>query len=152
MLLEKTCMDIVPRNNLNYTCSAEFYFRSICTYTCSEGYDVPTNTKRTNVCLASGKWNTEDPTCVGGYLTQLITSLDAYHYDFILPWKKNKHKSVSVRKHKQMSTNEKAIEFASLGQHLNGTRYLKIRTTFCVMQLIKKNISSYILSKVFKIL
>ncbi|XP_076112267.1 uncharacterized protein LOC143080345 [Mytilus galloprovincialis] len=61
---KKSCTAIVPRNNLNYTCSAEFYFRSICTYTCSEGYDIPENTKRTNVCLASGKWNTGDPTCV----------------------------------------------------------------------------------------
>ncbi|XP_076073438.1 uncharacterized protein LOC143045037 isoform X3 [Mytilus galloprovincialis] len=61
---KKQCTPIVQRGQLSFSCTADFYFRSICTYGCDAGFDIPTNQRRTKVCLASGTWNGYDPDCV----------------------------------------------------------------------------------------
>ena len=47
------------------SCTSEFYFRSICTFGCYDGFDIPKDMRRTKVCLASGFWNGADAECVG---------------------------------------------------------------------------------------
>lgn len=62
---EKTkCSQIEPSGRLSYSCTEDFYFRSICTFGCDAGFDIPTNQRRTKVCLATGTWNANDPDCV----------------------------------------------------------------------------------------
>ncbi|CAG2192208.1 unnamed protein product [Mytilus edulis] len=61
---KKKCLQIVPRGKLSFSCTEDFYFRSICTFGCDAGFDIPTNQRRTKVCLASGYWNADDPDCI----------------------------------------------------------------------------------------
>ena len=50
---------------MSFSCTSEFYFRSICTFGCDDGFDIPKDMRRTKVCLASGFWNGADAECVG---------------------------------------------------------------------------------------
>ncbi|XP_063444324.1 sushi, von Willebrand factor type A, EGF and pentraxin domain-containing protein 1-like [Mytilus trossulus] len=61
---KKKCLQIVPRGKLSFSCTEDFFFRSICTFGCDAGFDIPTNQRRTKVCLASGYWNSHDPDCI----------------------------------------------------------------------------------------
>ncbi|XP_052070045.1 sushi, von Willebrand factor type A, EGF and pentraxin domain-containing protein 1-like isoform X2 [Mytilus californianus] len=61
---KKQCSPIVQRGQLSFSCTADFYFRSTCTYGCDAGFDIPANQRRAKVCLASGTWNGYDPDCV----------------------------------------------------------------------------------------
>lgn len=58
-------MPIVERGQLEFSCSENFLFRSICVFHCGDGYDIPTNQRRTKVCLASKTWDADDPDCIG---------------------------------------------------------------------------------------
>lgn len=62
---EKKCKAIRAKKQLSFSCTEEYYFRSICTYKCSQGYEIPDTVRRTKVCLATGIWNGKDPYCEG---------------------------------------------------------------------------------------
>ena len=61
---KKECTTIVPRGQMSFSCTSEFFFRSICTFGCDDGFDIPKDMHRTKVCLASGYWNGADAECV----------------------------------------------------------------------------------------
>ena len=65
ILSEKEWTTIVPRGQMSVSCTSEFFFRSICTFGCDDGFDIPKDMRRTKVCLASGFWNGANAECVG---------------------------------------------------------------------------------------
>ncbi|XP_048737007.2 sushi, von Willebrand factor type A, EGF and pentraxin domain-containing protein 1-like [Ostrea edulis] len=52
-----------PVGNLNYVCTDDNKFRSICTYACTAGYDITPGMSRVRVCTAYGMWRGAEPTC-----------------------------------------------------------------------------------------
>ena len=56
---------MAPHGQMSFSCTSEFFFRSICTFRCDDGFDIPKDMRRTKVCLASGYWNGADAECVG---------------------------------------------------------------------------------------
>ncbi|XP_062573264.1 uncharacterized protein LOC134235178, partial [Saccostrea cucullata] len=50
-------------NSLRYTCTDEFNFRSICTYSCPEGYDITNGMSRVRVCTQYKTWRGSQPKC-----------------------------------------------------------------------------------------
>ncbi|XP_062616936.1 sushi, von Willebrand factor type A, EGF and pentraxin domain-containing protein 1-like [Saccostrea cucullata] len=45
------------------TCTDRNRFGSICIYTCSAGYDIPSNMNRIRICGADRRWRGEEPVC-----------------------------------------------------------------------------------------
>lgn len=65
-IVEKTCPALLPEvDNLKYTCTDSNKFRSICTYSCDNGYDITPGMSRVRVCTAFGTWRGSKPRCTG---------------------------------------------------------------------------------------
>ncbi|KAL5012411.1 hypothetical protein ScPMuIL_010962 [Solemya velum] len=59
------CPNIIPSSGLmSMSCTEGTKFRSICTYSCVDGYDIPTGSIRVRVCSADRTWRGAEPTCV----------------------------------------------------------------------------------------
>ncbi|XP_062584887.1 uncharacterized protein LOC134246515 [Saccostrea cucullata] len=61
---KRTCPTLLPAVGiLNYTCTDSNNFRSICTYSCANGFDITPGMSRVRICTAYGFWRGEEPTC-----------------------------------------------------------------------------------------
>ncbi|KAK3602544.1 hypothetical protein CHS0354_003796 [Potamilus streckersoni] len=59
-----TCPTLPDIPKAKLTCTNENYFRSICTYTCESGYDMPINTARALICTIDQTWRKHgEPEC-----------------------------------------------------------------------------------------
>lgn len=66
---EITCPRLLPSTaHLRYHCSDENRFRSICTYSCPDGYDIKSGMSRVRVCTQYGTWKGIEPICIGSFL------------------------------------------------------------------------------------
>ena len=66
LLTELTCAaPYLPENVEDITCTDNYYFRSICSYNCREGFGVRQGTSKVRVCGPTGNWIGRVPTCVG---------------------------------------------------------------------------------------
>lgn len=60
-----TCPRLLPSTSyLTYKCSDENKFRSICTYSCPDGYDIKSGMSRVRVCTRFGTWKGIEPKCI----------------------------------------------------------------------------------------
>lgn len=60
-----TCPRLLPSTaHLRYHCSDENRFRSICTYSCPDGYDIKSGMSRVRVCTQFGTWKGIEPICI----------------------------------------------------------------------------------------
>lgn len=61
---KKNCPQLLPPTKyLQYTCTDGNNFRSICTYSCPEGYDIRSGMSRVRVCTQYGTWRGYEPKC-----------------------------------------------------------------------------------------
>lgn len=60
-----TCPRLLPSTTfVKYNCSDGNRFRSICTYSCSDGYDIKPGMSRVRVCTKFGTWKGLEPICI----------------------------------------------------------------------------------------
>lgn len=65
---EITCPTLPPSTAyLKYNCSDGNSFRSICTYSCRDGYDIKSGMSRVRVCTRFGTWKGNEPICIGSF-------------------------------------------------------------------------------------
>ncbi|KAL3870926.1 hypothetical protein ACJMK2_038954 [Sinanodonta woodiana] len=59
-----TCPKLPPILNASLSCTQENYFRSVCSYSCQTGYDMPNNTARALICTINRTWKKHgEPEC-----------------------------------------------------------------------------------------
>ncbi|XP_035676272.1 sushi, von Willebrand factor type A, EGF and pentraxin domain-containing protein 1-like [Branchiostoma floridae] len=57
------CDPLRPPFRGHVTCTDGYNFLSKCTYSCDEGFDIPSGTNRVRVCTVTGHWTGNEPYC-----------------------------------------------------------------------------------------
>ncbi|XP_021348028.1 uncharacterized protein LOC110446988 isoform X2 [Mizuhopecten yessoensis] len=76
-----TCEKLLVPEGMTMSCSDMNNFRSKCSYSCREGFDISPGMTRVRVCTSTGKWRGSIPTC-RDILPPVITNCTGAVYGF----------------------------------------------------------------------
>ncbi|XP_060063503.1 uncharacterized protein LOC132543962 [Ylistrum balloti] len=76
-----TCDTLAPPQDMKLSCSDKNNFRSKCSYSCREGFDISPGMSRVRVCASNGEWRGKIPTCTD-ILPPVITNCTGAIYGF----------------------------------------------------------------------